>query len=44
MSQVSEQKLPQLANIFCQIGPHDRHPWLPLAGAEFTTRFFTLIS
>jgi quercetin dioxygenase-like cupin family protein len=30
MSKVAEQKLPQMAGIFCQIGKHDKHPWIPL--------------
>ena len=30
MSPIADQKLPQLAGIFCQIGQHEKHPWIPL--------------
>jgi hypothetical protein len=30
MSSLADQRLPQLKNVFCQIGHHEKHPWIPL--------------
>ena len=30
MSNIAEERLPQLQNVFCQIGHHDKYPWIPL--------------
>jgi quercetin dioxygenase-like cupin family protein len=30
VSPIAEIKLPQVANIFCQVGDHEKHAWIPL--------------